>query len=318
MRQNTLLKTTGFSTHGVSKPITISSEIQAKELTTCLKMASGFGGSNAALVLRKLGSVGSRKPDNLTVKQSNSQTIQPSNPSPSESGQAIHPNNPKTTPFLPLGEMSEGQRGYITTYCHIKNNKIYLNGALLFEDKEAAGLNTFIKKAFRHFKPKYPKFFKMDDISKLGFLASEVLLTDKPNTQFTEDEVGVILSNAQSTFITDTRFQESIRDDDNFFPSPAVFVYTLPNIMIGEISIRHKLRGANAFFIFAAFNAGFLTEYINGLFHKQKAKACIGGWVDESEDNYEAFVYWTTTRSAQKNKGKHMAEEVKRLYNSIE
>ena len=103
--------------------------------------------------------------------------------------------------------------------------------------------------------------------------------------------------------------------------------------MIGEISIRHKLSGENAFFIFAAFDAGFLTEYIKGLFHKQKAKACIGGWVEQSADDYEAFLYWTEQSDRQQSQGEnhdrtnaamltaqaldHTAAEVRKIYKSI-
>jgi len=54
MRHNTMLKTTGFQEIGVSKPINILNKITKKELKTCLKMASGFGGSNAALVVSKI------------------------------------------------------------------------------------------------------------------------------------------------------------------------------------------------------------------------------------------------------------------------
>ncbi|PLW97722.1 MAG: beta-ketoacyl synthase [Marinilabiliales bacterium] len=53
MRQNTLLKTTGFSELGVSRKINVISKTTNKELNTCLKMASGFGGSNAAMIIQK-------------------------------------------------------------------------------------------------------------------------------------------------------------------------------------------------------------------------------------------------------------------------
>lgn len=53
MRESTLVKTAGFGELGVSKPINILKENQQKRLKTCLKMASGFGGSNAALIIQK-------------------------------------------------------------------------------------------------------------------------------------------------------------------------------------------------------------------------------------------------------------------------
>ena len=54
MRQNTVIRTIGYKTHGVSKPIKISNKNIQMELNCCLKMASGFGGSNAALIISKM------------------------------------------------------------------------------------------------------------------------------------------------------------------------------------------------------------------------------------------------------------------------
>ncbi len=53
MRQNTMLKTIGFEESGVSRPISIIEQNTQKDINICLKMASGFGGSNAALIVAK-------------------------------------------------------------------------------------------------------------------------------------------------------------------------------------------------------------------------------------------------------------------------
>lgn len=186
----------------------------------------------------------------------------------------------------------------------------------MFENPDA-DLKTFLKSAFRHFHVKYPKFFKMDEISKLGFITAEVLLQEKQNENFNEEEIGIVLSNSQSTLVTDTLHQQSVNHLDNFYPSPSVFVYTLPNIMIGEISIRHKLRGDNAFFIFERFNANYIVNHINQQMNMNHIKACIGGWVDQSADNYEAFLYWVGLADHQKIGTLHTEEEVRKLYDKI-
>jgi len=54
MRNNKMLKTTGFHELGVSRNIRVVDQTMKKELNTCLKMASGFGGSNAALIIQKV------------------------------------------------------------------------------------------------------------------------------------------------------------------------------------------------------------------------------------------------------------------------
>ncbi|MCT4639911.1 MAG: hypothetical protein N4A72_19585 [Bacteroidales bacterium] len=54
MRNNILFKTLGYSTHGVSKNINVITETENREVKNALKLASGFGGCNAALILKKL------------------------------------------------------------------------------------------------------------------------------------------------------------------------------------------------------------------------------------------------------------------------
>jgi hypothetical protein len=200
---------------------------------------------------------------------------------------------------------------FINSYCHIKKKNIFINGVKHFSDNDSVDLRTFTKSAYKFLAPSYNKFFFFFLICKLGFLAAEVLLSDINFLDLMEEDVAIILSNSHSTLITDKHHQVTIDSYDNFFPSPSIFVYTLPNIMIGEISIRHKFAGENAFFIVEKFNPELITNHINNLFLTKKAKAAIGGWVNLSESDYETFLYWT---SAQGNIP-HNAFEINRLYN---
>lgn len=201
----------------------------------------------------------------------------------------------------------------IITYCHIKDRKIFLDGEMIYENQDG-DLTGFLKSAFKHFKIKYPKFYKMDDISKLGFLTAEIMLSKISLPGFSDDMVGIVLSNAQSTLETDKAHQKTINDRENYFPSPAVFVYTLPNIMIGEISIRHKFNGENAFFIFDRFNADFIVDYTNLLFAEKKIDACLCGWVDLAENNCESFLYWAVADGIDEKNKSHNGKMVNKLY----
>ncbi|HEY4288586.1 MAG TPA: hypothetical protein VGN00_15885 [Puia sp.] len=134
----------------------------------------------------------------------------------------------------------------------------------------------------------YPKFYKMDQLSKLGWLASEILLRGNPvlSTMQPED-VGIVMTNANSSLDTDIKYLDTVAE----IASPAVFVYTLPNIMIGEISIRNKFKGENAFFIFDRFDADFLELYVGQLLDTGVLKACICGWVDVLGEDYKAALF---------------------------
>ena len=53
MKQNVLLRSTGFEELGVSRKINVIDEFKEKQINTCLKTASGFGGCNAAVIFSK-------------------------------------------------------------------------------------------------------------------------------------------------------------------------------------------------------------------------------------------------------------------------
>lgn len=161
------------------------------------------------------------------------------------------------------------------------------NGDLYFKtaSEDASAILTEI---YEHLQPAYPKFYKMDQLSKLGWLATEILLNQEfRDRNYPPDKVGIVLSNANASLDTDIRYYETVKD----IASPALFVYTLPNIVAGEISIRHRLKGENAFFIFDRFNAGFIQQYVAGLLNNDNLQACICGWVETLGKQLDAALF---------------------------
>jgi len=177
-------------------------------------------------------------------------------------------------------------RNYIQSLCTIENNQIIVDGKVVFKT-ESSEFSDFSKKACQHFEMSYPKFFKMDNLSKLAFLGAELLLKNEPEGSNT----ALLFANKASSLDTDIKYQKSIADDENYFPSPAVFVYTLANICLGEISIRHQLKSENSFFIFGAFNAQFMANYANVLLDTGKADKVLCGWTEYLNEEYKAFLY---------------------------
>jgi 3-oxoacyl-[acyl-carrier-protein] synthase-1 len=53
LKENIILPTPGFEVPGTTQPLMVSSALQTGVYSNCLKTASGFGGCNAAIVLRK-------------------------------------------------------------------------------------------------------------------------------------------------------------------------------------------------------------------------------------------------------------------------
>ena len=193
---------------------------------------------------------------------------------------------------------------------------VSLNGNVLFSEVPitigAEDFSTFIKNAYKFLQTDYSKFFKMDNLSKLAFLAADVLLK-KENLNEEENNIALIFSNKASSLDTDRKHQAAIENDAEYFPSPAVFVYTLPNICLGEISIKHRLYSENSFFIFDRFNAEHLQLYANSLLRSGKAEKVLCGWVDLDENSYDAFLYLVE----KEGEIEHKTEEITRLYNIL-
>jgi hypothetical protein len=176
---------------------------------------------------------------------------------------------------------------YITASCLISNHVVYKNEQAIFENKEL-DVTAFLIAAYHHFQLQYPKFYKMDNLSKLGWLATELLLKDSFQAgKYQPEAIGVVLANASSSLDTDIKYYETAKD----IASPALFVYTLPNIVIGEICIRHHFKGENAFFVFDQFDAGFIEQYVSNLINNNILQSCICGWVELLDDQYKTVLF---------------------------
>lgn len=139
---------------------------------------------------------------------------------------------------------------------------------------------------YRELRISYPKFFKMDSLCKLGFLASELLLKD--TTPESRENAAIALFNRNSSLITDRNYCATIKDD-NYFPSPALFVYTLPNIITGEIAIRNKIYGETSFYIKDAYDPTYADSIVNDIFQTSSPEFVLTGWVDyDDETSYLA------------------------------
>jgi len=175
-------------------------------------------------------------------------------------------------------------------YCEIKAGEIRLDGKVIYENKDLP-FPKFIKGAYKELDLNYPKFHKMDRLCKLAFVAANALLKEGQLGGYAPTDIGVVMANSNSTLHTDSKYVDSIKDRDNYFPSPAVFVYTLPNIMIGEICIKYKIKGASVFFVSNEFDKEMLLEHSQDMIETGVAKICLMGWVDYTETDYHAILY---------------------------
>jgi len=176
---------------------------------------------------------------------------------------------------------------HITASCIISKSAVIKNGLKVFENQDT-DLGRFLVSIYQHFKLNYSKYYKMDNLSKLGWLAAEILLKDSfDKEKYLPEDMGIVLANANSSLDDDIKYFETTKD----IASPSLFVYTLPNIVIGEICIRNNFKGDHAFFVQDTFDADFMMQQVDYLLDKNILQACICGWVDVLEQDYKAVLF---------------------------
>lgn len=149
------------------------------------------------------------------------------------------------------------------------------------EEKIAHTQENWLKEQYINLDIDYPKFYKMDVISKMAFIAVENLKKIGPEEWFLSENIAQILANKHASTFTDIQFIESYSNGKS--PSPSLFVYTLPNIVTGELAIRNKWYGQNLFFILNQPDWIFLEQQIDLNLYDYKGFV-VCGWSDVKDD----------------------------------
>ena len=254
---HTVLGTKGFEERGVSGKILLSSENQTTDKDRFVKMISGFGGGNAAIMASKI------RNEELGMRNCD------------------YPADGNFSLFTPLSSLK------------ITSESVTIDGKPLELQEKGGALLTEV---YKRYIGDYPKYYKMDVLCRLGFVASELLLKRTENGElrterydYREDETAIILFNHSSSIQADKNYQTSIADPENYFPSPSAFVYTLPNIVTGEIAIRHHIQGETSFYILQEKDEQMMEKIIEASFADIGTKRVLCGWIDaEDDDHFEA------------------------------
>lgn len=234
-----VIGTRGFREPGVSGHINISASDRHTDRPAFLKMLSGFGGGNAALLVSREGTSD------------------------------------------PVGRLQT----HITHSVKINPDSVEVDGKLLNYDSTGSKLITTI---FHREVADYPRFFRMDPLARLGFVASELLLKAEGGVRFRQrDDRAVVLFNAHSSAHADKAYLQSLCPTD-YYPSPSLFVYTLPNIVCGEIAIRNNWHGETCFYVLPAHNERLMDDIAKATFCDPATQSILTGWLEYDSD--ESFV----------------------------
>ncbi|MDD4848635.1 MAG: hypothetical protein PHR53_07735, partial [Bacteroidales bacterium] len=93
----------------------------------------------------------------------------------------------------------------------------------------------------------------------------------------------------------------------------SVFVYTLANIVTGEIAIRHKIMGETSFFIMENFDASSIISMTENTFSDPNIHQVLCGWVEYFEENCDVLMMLVEKTTTEKIKFNQL--EINKLYN---
>ena len=259
---HTVLGTRGYEEVGVSGRIQLSSKHHSTIKTSFIKQLSGFGGCNATLYAQYVGV----KPQEFSDSKTNG------------GGSANISYSVKKKHRV-----------------HITPQGIWLDNKEFIIDKEGKQ-SSLLTALYKQIIGNYPKYYKMDGLCRLGFIASELLLkAERDEGSFTEDTNktrAIVFFNRSSSIASDKKYLASIVEKDNYFPSPSVFVYTLPNIVTGEIAIRNDYHGETSFYILPHKNEFLMQDIIETTFMDEQTTSVLTGWLDyEDSEHFEADLY---------------------------
>lgn len=175
----------------------------------------------------------------------------------------------------------------ITHFVRIRPDAVCIDGTRLATEESGIRL---LGELYRSSVADYPKFFKMDPLSKLGFLAVELLVKDEPDRFRPREDRAVLLFSRSGSLCDDRSYEKTIAESD-YFPSPALFVYTLANTVTGEIAIRNKYEGDTTAYAMAQFDPGSFIAAVSDAFEDRITTSAVCGWVECPEaDRFEATV----------------------------
>ena len=235
-----LLPVLGFEELGVSGRIKVCSQREHTDKTAFIKLQSGFGGCNGAMIYTKT-------------------------PVPTTA--------PEKTPYEEVKRLA------------ITPDSLTMDGKAVPLESHGAALVTEI---FKKFLADGSRFFKMDLYSRLAYVATSLLAKDSLEGCDPE-EVALVVFTQNGSVLADRKHLSTFSNPEEFFPSPAVFINTLPNVVLGEIAVKNSIKGETTLVLLPGRDESAMNRIIDATLAATKPAVMICGWIDcDAEDSFTA------------------------------
>lgn len=235
-----ILPVLGFEELGVSGKMHPCSQLEKTDKKSFIKLQSGFGGCNGAMIYAKAQTPAAR---------------------PAQAGYEVV----KRLRITPEGLWMDDQ-------------------AVPLENRGSA----LVTEIFKKYLADGSRFFKMDLYSRLAYVGTTLLAKDALEDAGSEDRALVIFTQNGSV-LADRKHLSTFSHPDEFFPSPAVFINTLPNVVLGEIAVKNSIKGETTLVLLPDRDETAMQRIIEATVAATRPSVLICGWVDcDADDSFIA------------------------------
>ena len=240
LNDGVILPVHGFEELGVSGKINICSQPEPTDRRAFIKLQSGFGSCNGAMIYAK--------------------TATPA-------------------PVPAKADYDLVKRVKITPDSLSVDDK-----AVLTEARGAA----LVTEIFKKYLADGSRFFKMDLYSRLAYVGTGLLAKEALDAYDPEDRALFIFTQ-NGSLLADRKHLSTFSDPESFFPSPAVFINTLPNVVLGEIAVKNAIKGETTLVMLPCRDEAAMQRILEATTAATRPSVLLCGWVDcDAEDSFIA------------------------------
>ena len=167
----------------------------------------------------------------------------------------------------------------------ITPDALVMQGRTVPTDASGAALITEI---FKKYIADDSRYYKMDLFSRLAYVGTTLLAKDTLG-DCPGEEVALFIFTLNGSVLADRKHLSTFSDPDTFYPSPAVFINTLPNVVLGEIAVKNNIKGETTLVLLPDRDEATIQRIIEATLSATKPAVMLYGWVDcDAEDSFIA------------------------------
>ena len=147
---------------------------------------------------------------------------------------------------------------------------------------------ALLPEVFKKYLADGSRFFKMDLFSRLAYVGTGLLAKDTLEDCAPEDRA-LLICTLNGSVLADRKHLSTFSEE--YYPSPAIFINTLPNVVLGEIAVTHQVKGETTLVMLPNLDEVCLESTLSATLDATRPSAIMAGFVDcESENAFRASL----------------------------